>query len=126
MTAIKQYRQKKMISMVCCSIGAAASMIVALWLTIVLFEIDSRPSYNFNEALYSLFCAPKSINYFFSKDSVPSAVLISLVTCGLTSCYVVLSYNISTYYKGKLKNEMCRLRFLYAIFFLTYGMRTIY
>ena len=126
MTAIRHYRQKKLVSIVCCSIGAAVSMIVALWLTIVLFDIDNRSTYNFEQAIYALFCAPTSINFFFVKDSVPSAILISVVTFGLTTCYIVLSYNITTYYKGKLGNEMCRLRFLYAIFFLTYGMRTIY
>ena len=76
--------------------------------------------------MYTLFCKTNSIVYFFNKDSVPSAVLISVVTIGLTGCYIVLSYNIRKYYKGKLNSEMCRLRILYAIFFLTYGLRTVY
>ena len=101
-------------------------MITALWLTIVLDNIDNLDSYNLEQAIYALFCKQNNIHYFFNKDSIPSAILVSLVTLGLLVCYVVLIYNIRRYYKGKMVKEMCRLRILYAIFFLCYGLRCVY
>ena len=109
-----------------CAIGAVVSMITALWLTIILRNIDDLDSYNLEQAINTLFCKDNNILYFFDKDSLPSAILVSLVTVGLFVCYVVLIYNIRRYYKGKLVKEMCRLRILYAIFFLCYGLRTVY
>ena len=40
MAAMKNYKLKKRLSVICCSIGAIVSMIVAVWLTVVLFNID--------------------------------------------------------------------------------------
>ena len=48
MSAVKNYKRMKQYSIVACSIGAVISMVVAVWLTIVLYQIDNRDTYDFN------------------------------------------------------------------------------
>ena len=52
----------------------------------------------------TLFCKNDSISNFFNKDSIPSAVLISTVSVGLLITYVIMVYNIRTYYKDKMQS----------------------
>ena len=114
------------VTIVICSIGAIASMIAAVWLTILLYNYDNKDSYNFLQAIEVLYCGKHAIVEFWTHDSVPSATLICIVTGGLFVCYVILTYNIRNYYKDRMNVELCRLQVLYAVFFICYGLRTIY
>ena len=101
-------------------------MTYAVYLTDVLYGFDDQSTYNIVEAANTLFCGKDAITNFFVKDSLPSSILFSIVTAGLAFCYYLLSRNINKHYKGYLEKQMCRLRFLYAIFFICYGLRTVY
>ena len=101
-------------------------MTYAVYLTFVLYSFDDQSSYGIEAACNTLFCSEDSVTEFFVKDRFPSSILFSIVSFGLLVCYCFLSHNINKHYKGYLETQMCRLRFLYAIFFICYGLRTIY
>ena len=63
---------------------------------------------------------------FFKRDRWPCAILFTIVTLGLLICFVFLYRSINLHYKDYLEKQMSRLRLLYAIFFICYGLRTIY
>ena len=52
--------------------------------------------------------------------------MLSIVSAGLIAAYAVLVYHIRKYFKGQMVLEMTRLTILFAVFCVSYGLRTVY
>ena len=55
-----------------------------------------------------------------------ACILLTICSIGLITAYVVLIYNMRKYFADQMKNEMCRLTFLFATFVLAYLFRSLY
>ena len=63
---------------------------------------------------------------YINTESISSTVVLTVLSVGLISAYFYLIYYIRKYYKGRMVLEMCRLKMLFAVFCVCYGLRAIY
>ena len=63
---------------------------------------------------------------YLNVESTSSTVILTILSLALLSAYFYLIYNIRKYYKGRMVLEMCRLRTLFAVFCICYGLRAVY
>ena len=63
---------------------------------------------------------------FFHENGIISCIVLAVVTSGLIGAYFILVYHIRTYFKNQMILEMFRLTLLFAVFCISYGLRTFY
>ena len=51
---------------------------------------------------------------------------MSFLSVGLLTAFSILMYNIKKYYRKKMHREMMWLSILFAVFLVSYGLRTAY
>ena len=66
------------------------------------------------------------VDEYWHFNSVSSTILLSTLAVGLLVSFTILVFNIRTYYKGKMSVEMRWLSILFAVFAVSYGLRTLY
>jgi len=106
------------------TIGALTSLVCAIWLWIWTETHGERDTYTIFQMI-DLF-ADNGIDEYWHFNGTASTVLLSVLFGGLMIAFIVLVYNIKTYYKSKMSKEMRWLSILFAVFSISYGLRTAY
>ena len=68
----------------------------------------------------------KGVDVYWNINRHSSTILLSILSVGLAIAFTILMYNIKNYYREKMHKEMMWLSILFAVFLVSYGLRTIY
>ena len=104
------------------------SQVVALCIINLLYQIDYKSNYTIEDVInfWNGDEPEKDLLKFENTESLSSSILLTTLSVGLLLAYFYLIYNIEKYHKDRLIIEMGRLRALFAVFCLCYGLRALY
>ena len=108
---------------VACTLAALTSLGCAIWLWWWTVSHNSQQTYTFFQ-MVDLFV--NGVEEYWHFNSLSSTILLSTLAVGLLLAFTILVFNIKTYYKGKMSVEMRWLSILFAVFAVSYGLRTVY
>ena len=97
---------------------------MAIWLWHWTSKHDQQEYYSFYQ-MVNLF-ADDGVSVYWDKNGLASTILLSILTVCFIISFSILLYNIKKYYKGKMSIEMQWLSILFAVFGISYGLRTGY
>ena len=93
---------------------------------IIVYQPNGEESDPVSEFKYTIELFQNYINEWTNEQQVMSSVLLAILSTCLITSYVILIYNLCTYFRQQMGQEMVRLTILFATFTLSYIFRFIY